>query len=56
MAEWWFNNKTGAVEEGPQSLGSDRDGPYASKEDAEHAPDIARERARKWAAEDASNN
>ena len=23
---WWYNHKTGAVEHGPQSLGSDRDG------------------------------
>jgi len=53
MAEWWYNNKTGAVEEGKQSLGSDRDGPYASREDAERAPQIAQERARAWAAEEA---
>ena len=52
MTEWWYNNKTKQVEEGPQSLGSDRDGPYATREDAERAPEIAAERARKWAAED----
>ena len=34
MTEWWYNHKTGKVEEGPQSLGSERDGPFASKEDA----------------------
>lgn len=56
MAEWWYNHVTGEVEEGPQSLGSDRDGPFASREDAERAPEIAAERARKWAAEDASEN
>jgi hypothetical protein len=49
---WWYNNKTGQVEEGPQSLGVDRDGPYSSREEAERAPQIARERAAKWAAED----
>jgi len=49
---WWYNNKTGEVEEGPQSLGVDRDGPYSSREEAERAPQIARERAAKWAAED----
>lgn len=52
MSEWWYNHKTGEVEEGPQSLGSDRDGPYASREDAARAPEIAQERARAWAAED----
>lgn len=53
MAEWWYNNKTGAVEEGPQSLGGDRDGPYASEADARRAPEIAQERAKAWAAEEA---
>jgi len=52
MTEWWYNHKTGQVEEGPQSLGSDRDGPYASREEAERAPEIARERAADWNAED----
>jgi hypothetical protein len=53
MAEWWYNNKTGEVEESPKSPGPDRDGPYASREDAERAPEIARERARRWAEEEA---
>jgi hypothetical protein len=52
MAQWWYNNKTGEVEEGPQSLGVDRDGPFASRVVALGAPDIAAERARAWAAED----
>ncbi|MGV8896023.1 MAG: methionine aminopeptidase [Rhodoglobus sp.] len=56
MSEWWYNNKTGVVEEGPQSLGADRDGPYATKEEAGRAPQIAAERARKWAADDAQDN
>lgn len=49
---WWYNNKTGQVEEGPQSLGVDRDGPFATREEAERAPEVARERAAKWASED----
>ena len=49
---WWYNHKTGEVEHGPQSLGSDRDGPYATREDAARAPEIARERAANWNAED----
>ncbi len=40
---WWYNHKTGEVEEGPQSLGSDRDGPFETKSDAERAPEIAAE-------------
>ena len=52
MTEWWYNNKTGEVEEGKQSLSSDRDGPYASREEAARAPEIARERSRAWAADD----
>jgi len=54
MSEWWYNNKTGEVEEGKQSLGSDRDGPFASREEAARAPQIAEERARKWSAEEAA--
>ena len=56
MTEWWYNNKTGTVEEGPQSLGADRDGPYSSQEEAARAPQIARERSRTWAADDAAGD
>jgi len=49
---WWYNVKTGEVEHGEQSLGSDRDGPYRTRDEAERAPEIARERSAKWAAED----
>ena len=56
MTEWWYNNKTQQVEEGAQSLGADRDGPFATREAAERAPEIIAERARAWAAEDASND
>ena len=55
MTQWYYNHKTGQVEEGPQSLGLDRDGPYATREDAARAPEIAQERARKWAEEDAAD-
>lgn len=56
MTEWYYNHKTGEVEEGAQSPGPDRDGPYASREEAARAPEIARERARAWAAEDAADD
>ena len=52
MPQWWYNHKTGRVEEGPQSLGSDRDGPYATREEAENAVQIARERSLLWEAEE----
>ncbi|HEV7956909.1 MAG: methionine aminopeptidase [Microbacteriaceae bacterium] len=55
MTEWYYNRRTGDVEEGPQSLGSDRDGPFSSREEAARAPEIIAERARKWAEEDARN-
>lgn len=51
MTQWWYNHKTGEVEEGAQSLGSDRDGPYDSREDAARAPQIAQERAAAWNAD-----
>ncbi len=56
MTEYWYNNRTKQVEEGPQSLGSERDGPFASREEAAKAPEIIAERARTWAAEDAAND
>ena len=46
--QWWFNNKTGEVESGKQSLGLDLDGPFTSKEEAQRAPEIARERSKAW--------
>ena len=33
--QWWFNTKTGEVEQGAQSPWSDRAGPYATREEAE---------------------
>lgn len=52
--QWWYNHRTGEVEQGRLSLGMDRDGPYASREEALRAPEIAAERARAWAAEEAA--
>jgi hypothetical protein len=56
LTEWFYNIKTGEVEEGRQSLASDLDGPFATREDAANAPAIIAERARKWAAEDTNND
>jgi hypothetical protein len=56
MTQWWYNHKTGQAEEGPQSLGVDRDGPFENLEQAEHAPQIIAERARKWAEDEGSDD
>jgi hypothetical protein len=56
MTEWWYNNRTGQVEEGPQSVAAERDGPFSTREEAARAPEIIAERSRKWAAEDAAED
>lgn len=53
---YWFNTRTGQVEEGPQSLAVDRLGPFHSREEASRANEIVAERARKWAEEDAAED
>ncbi len=49
---YWFNTRTGAVEEGPQSLSIDRVGPFKTREEAERATEIIEERARRIREED----
>lgn len=49
---YWYNTRSGAVEEGPQSLSMDRLGPFGTREEAERAPEIVAERARKIREED----
>lgn len=49
---YWFNTKTREVEEGPQSLAVYRVGPFKTREEAEHAPQLLAERAREWNEED----
>ncbi len=56
MSEWYYNIKTGEVEEGRQSLASDLNGPFASREEAARAPQIAAERSRKWAEEESKES
>ncbi|MBN6777864.1 SPOR domain-containing protein [Pseudoclavibacter alba] len=51
--EFWFNTKTGQVEEGKQSLASDLLGPFGSSEEAARAPERLQENARTWAEEEA---
>lgn len=50
---YWYNTRTGQVEDGPQSLSGDRIGPFSTREEASRAPEVVEERARKWAEEDA---
>ncbi len=54
--KWWYNERTREVEQGPQSLGVDRIGPFDSREDAERAPQKLQENAARWAAEDAQQD
>ncbi len=54
--EYWFNDRTGEVEVGPQSLAVDRIGPFKTREEAEHALETIAERSRAWAAEDDQND
>ncbi|MCX2967800.1 hypothetical protein WDH52_20855 [Streptomyces sp. TRM70308] len=51
--EWYYCLKHGTVEEGPQCRALDRFGPYASREEAAHAMETARERNQEWREEDA---
>lgn len=46
--KWWYNHKTGEVEQGRKSLGLHRDGPFATKEEALRAPEIAKQRSEAW--------
>lgn len=49
---YWFNTKTGEVEEGPQSLAIYRVGPFGTREEAEGALRRIADRARAWNEED----
>lgn len=49
---FWFNTKTGEVEEGPKSLGLDRIGPFDTYAKAQRAEEIVRSRAEKIREED----
>ena len=51
--QFWYNMRTGKVEQGPQSLSIDRVGPFATEVEATHALEKLRENSAKWAEEDA---
>lgn len=53
---WWYNLKSGAVEQGFVSPSVDRVGPFSSQQEAEHALEKLHENSRKWAEEDAAED
>jgi hypothetical protein len=46
--EWFYCLEHHTVEEGPECPAKDRMGPYASRSDAEHAMETARDRNARW--------
>ncbi|MGK5501262.1 hypothetical protein [Streptomyces sp. URMC 125] len=46
--EWFYCLEHRTVEEGPECPAKDRMGPYASRSEAEHAMETARERNVRW--------
>lgn len=50
--KFWFNPKTKEVEVGPKSIAMDRIGPFDTREQAERAEEIIRERARRMREEE----
>ncbi|WP_019545977.1 hypothetical protein [Streptomyces sulphureus] len=46
--EWYYCLEHGKVEEGPECPAKNRLGPYASREEAGHAREIAQERNAEW--------
>ncbi|WP_053353106.1 MULTISPECIES: hypothetical protein [Leucobacter] len=53
---YWYNSRTGDIEEGPQSLSVDRIGPFATREEAARANEIVAERARAWREEESADD
>ncbi|WP_243063128.1 SPOR domain-containing protein [Humibacter sp. RRB41] len=53
--KYWYNVKTGAVEQGFKSPAPNRVGPFDTHEEAEHALDKLRENSARWAEEDAND-
>ncbi|TFD33262.1 SPOR domain-containing protein [Cryobacterium cryoconiti] len=54
--QYWYNMRTGAVEQGMQSPSADRVGPFATRDEAEHALEKLRANSAKWAAEEAEDD
>ena len=54
--QYWYNMKTGEVEQGFQSPAPDRVGPFETRAEAERALEILRANSAKWAEEDAAED
>jgi hypothetical protein len=54
--QFWYNMKTGEVEQGFLSPAVDRVGPFGTRDEAEHALDILRANSAKWAEEEAAED
>ncbi|NQX10135.1 SPOR domain-containing protein [Microbacteriaceae bacterium VKM Ac-2855] len=54
--KWWYNLKTGEVEQGFVSPSADRAGPFGTRDEAANAMDTLHKNAQKWAEEDAADN
>lgn len=54
--QYWYNAKTGEVEQGFLSPAQDRIGPFATREEASHALEKLRENSAKWAEEEAAED
>jgi hypothetical protein len=54
--QFWYNMRTGEVEQGFQSPSINRVGPFATHEEATHALEKLRENSAKWAEEDAEDS
>jgi hypothetical protein len=50
--DWWYCLTHNTVEHGAGCPGKDRLGPYATKEEAENALELVRERNQEWDAAD----
>ncbi|MDO4251659.1 MAG: SPOR domain-containing protein [Rothia sp. (in: high G+C Gram-positive bacteria)] len=46
--QYWYNLRTGQVEEGAQDIASHLWGPFASRAEAENALEIAKKRNEAW--------
>jgi hypothetical protein len=51
--KYWYNLETGQVEQGYLSPAIDRAGPFDTAEEAARAPQLLKERAQKWAEDEA---
>lgn len=50
--QYWFNLSTRQVEQGRQSPGADRAGPFATAEEAARAPELLTQRSQSWQEDD----